>query len=45
MTGRYLHNVKKPVSEKQCGEGYEGHDDDGNACCMHVDEVLFFASM
>ena len=40
MTGRYLHNVKKPVAEGQCGTAYNGHDDAGNACCMHVDEVL-----
>eukprot|EP00755_Sulcionema_specki_P035201 Sspe_Gene.2428::Locus_806_Transcript_1_1_Confidence_1.000_Length_1824::g.2428::m.2428/K01137/GNS; N-acetylglucosamine-6-sulfatase len=37
FTGRYLHNVKKAG---QCPEGYNGHDDQGNACCMHVDEVL-----
>lgn len=24
LTGRYLHNVKDPVNEKQCAEGY-GH--------------------
>ena len=39
-TGRYLHNVKKPVAEKQCGAAYNGNDDQGNACCMHVDEAL-----
>lgn len=40
LTGRYLHNVKLPVGEKQCGEGYAGDDSFGNTCCMHVDEYL-----
>ena len=40
MTGRYLHNVKLPVDERQCGEGYAGEDEHGNVCCMHVDEAL-----
>ena len=26
VTGRYLHNVKLPVDERQCGEGYAGSD-------------------
>ena len=37
FTGRYLHNIKEVG---QCPEGYEGHDDAGNDCCMHVDEEL-----
>ena len=42
MTGRYLHNVKLPATEKpaQCGEGYAGEDAWGNVCCMHVDEGM-----
>ena len=40
MTGRYLHNVKLPVDERQCGDGYAGNDAHGNVCCMHVDEAL-----
>ena len=42
LTGRYLHNVKLPVNTgpPQCTDGYTGHDDAGNACCMHVDESL-----
>ena len=40
LTGRYLHNVKLPVAEKQCGGGYGGVDAFGNVCCMHVDEGL-----
>ena len=37
---RYLHNVHTPPAAKQCDSAYSGHDDKGNACCMHVDEVL-----
>ena len=40
MTGRYLHNVKLPVDERQCGDGYAGNDAHGDVCCMHVDEAL-----
>ena len=40
VTGRYLHNVKLPVDERQCGDGYAGNDAHGNVCCMHVDEAL-----
>jgi N-acetylglucosamine-6-sulfatase len=42
LTGRYLQNVKIPVAQAkgQCSEGYGGHDDAGNVCCMHVDEAL-----
>ena len=45
FTGRYLHNVKLPVSTSkpphpQCTDGYVGNDDHGNVCCMHVDEAL-----
>ena len=40
LTGRYLHNVHTPVAKRECSEAYEGFDDAGNACCMHVDEVL-----
>ena len=40
LTGRYLHNVKVPVAAGQCGAAYDGHDDLGNVCCMHVDEAL-----
>ena len=39
-TGRYLHNVKQPVSQGECGDAYAGQDTEGNPCCMHVDEVL-----
>jgi len=37
LTGRYLHNLKRPG---KCTMGYDGHDSDGHACCMHVDEEL-----
>eukprot|EP00040_Diaphanoeca_grandis_P039932 m.260648 g.260648 ORF g.260648 m.260648 type:complete len:521 (-) comp40388_c0_seq1:488-2050(-) len=44
LTGRYLHNVKifnnVPGRAPQCPEGYNGEDDQGNTCCMHVDEEL-----
>ena len=40
MTGRYLHNVKRPVEQQQCAAGYDGSTTDGDRCCMHVDEVL-----
>jgi len=44
VTGRYLHNVKIfnniPGRKPQCPEGYRGKDDQGNSCCMHVDEAL-----
>ena len=40
VTGRYLHNVKLPVDERQCSGGYAGEDAHGNVCCMHVDEAL-----
>ena len=44
LTGRYLHNVKLPIvpssGQPQCTDGYVGHDNAGNACCMHVDEGL-----
>lgn len=44
VTGRYLHNVKIfnniPGRKPQCPEGYNGKDDQGHTCCMHVDEAL-----
>lgn len=40
VTGRYLHNVKRPVTGPACGHDYGGHDEWGNVCCMHVDEGM-----
>eukprot|EP00039_Didymoeca_costata_P011721 m.165843 g.165843 ORF g.165843 m.165843 type:complete len:551 (+) comp15267_c0_seq3:46-1698(+) len=40
LSGRYLHNVKDPINQKQCSEGYNGKTDHGSDCCMHVDEAL-----
>eukprot|EP01060_Flectonema_neradi_P017444 TRINITY_DN2432_c0_g1_i4.p1 TRINITY_DN2432_c0_g1~~TRINITY_DN2432_c0_g1_i4.p1 ORF type:complete len:537 (+),score=118.77 TRINITY_DN2432_c0_g1_i4:83-1612(+) len=37
FTGRYFHNLKV---DGQCPAGYGGQDDEGNLCCMHVDEKL-----
>eukprot|EP01060_Flectonema_neradi_P023355 TRINITY_DN315_c0_g2_i5.p1 TRINITY_DN315_c0_g2~~TRINITY_DN315_c0_g2_i5.p1 ORF type:complete len:524 (+),score=126.69 TRINITY_DN315_c0_g2_i5:42-1574(+) len=36
FTGRYFHNLKV---EGQCAVAYGGKDDNGNFCCMHIDEA------
>ena len=35
-TGRYLHNVKRPVAEKQCGAAYAGQGGSGDCKLLRV---------
>jgi N-acetylglucosamine-6-sulfatase len=38
LSGRYLHNLKRPG---KCKMGYDGKDDNGSTyCCMHIEENL-----